>query len=215
MIGWLRGERIQTWEQGGRHGLVIACGGVGYEVQLTRRDQSSIGGDSCTLWIHQVHREDGSHLYGFPLQTDRDLFRTLIGVNGVGPQVALSLLDSCTAADLVAAIIDGDLKRLTQAQGVGKRTAERIAVELRDRLGAWAPSSEEPSLSLVDRSDVQALPIHPESLQELQLTLETLGYEDLEIRRAMRAVASTTDLPDANDAEGWLRASLRWLSQSA
>ena len=98
---------------------------------------------------------------------------------------------------------------------VGKRTAERIAVELRDSLGAWAPSSEEPSLSLVDRSDVQALPIHPESLQELQLTLETLGYEDLEIRRAMRAVASATDLPDANDAEGWLRASLRWLSQSA
>ena len=82
-------------------------------------------------------------------------------------------------------------------------------------MGAWAPNSEEPSLSLVDRSDVQALPIHPESLQELQLTLETLGYEDLEIRRAMRAVASTTDRPDASDAEGWLRASLRWLSQSA
>ena len=119
MIGWLRGERIQRWEQGGRHGLVIACGGVGYEVQLTRRDQTSLGGDSCTLWIHQVHREDGSHLYGFPLQMDRDLFRTLIGVNGVGPQVALSLLDSCTATDLVTAIIEGDLKRLTQAQGVG------------------------------------------------------------------------------------------------
>ena len=155
MIGWLQGERIQAWEQGGRHGLVIACAGVGYEVQLTRRDQTSLSGDSCTLWIHQVHREDGSHLYGFPFQMDRDLFRTLIGVNGVGPQVALSLLDSCTAADLVTAIIEGDLKRLTQAQGVGKRTAERIAVELRDRLGAWAPSSEEPALSLVDRSDIQ------------------------------------------------------------
>ena len=153
-------------------------------------------------------------MYGFPLQMDRDLFRTLIGVNGVGPQVALSLLDSCTASDLVTAIIEGDLKRLTQAQGVGKRTAERIAVELRDRLGAWAPSSEEPSLSLVDRSDVQALPIHPESLQNFS-SLWKRSVTNLEIRRAMRAVASTTDLPDANDAEGWLRASLRWLSQSA
>jgi Holliday junction DNA helicase RuvA len=215
MIGWLRGERIQTWEQGGRRGVVVACSGVGYEVQLTRRDQEAQTNAPCTLWVHQVQREDGSNLYGFPQQRDRDLFRTLIAVNGVGPQMALSLLDCCTAPDLVTAIIEGDLKRLTQAQGIGKRTAERIAVELRDRLGAWAAESDEVSLSIVDRSDVKALPIQPESLQELQLTLETLGYEDLEIRRAMRAVASGSEVPEDNDGEGWLRASLRWLSESA
>ncbi len=215
MIGWLRGERIQTWEQGGRRGVVVACSGVGYEVQLTRRDQEAQTDATCTLWVHQVQREDGSNLYGFPQQRDRDLFRTLIAVNGVGPQMALSLLDCCTAPDLVTAIIEGDLKRLTQAQGIGKRTAERIAVELRDRLGAWAAESDEVSLSIVDRSDLKALPIQPESLQELQLTLETLGYEDLEIRRAMRAVASGSEVPEDNDGEGWLRASLRWLSESA
>ena len=215
MIGWLRGERIQTWEQGGRRGVVIACSGVGYEVQLTKRDQQAQIDDSCTVWIHQVQRDDGSTLYGFPQQRDRDLFRTLIAVNGVGPQMALSLLDCCAAPELVMAIIEGDLKRLTQAQGVGKRTAERIAVELRDRLSSWAPEANEASLSLVDRSDVKALPIQPDSLQELQLTLETLGYEDLEIRRAMRAVASSSEVPEDNDNEGWLRASLRWLSESA
>ena len=184
-------------------------------MQLTRRDQEAQTDATCTLWVHQVQREDGSNLYGFPQQRDRDLFRTLIAVNGVGPQMALSLLDCCTAPDLVMAIIEGDLKRLTQAQGIGKRTAERIAVELRDRLGAWAAESDEVSLSIVDRSDVKALPIQPESLQELQLTLETLGYEDLEIRRAMRAVASSSEVPEDNDGEGWLRASLRWLSESA
>ena len=119
------------------------------------------------------------------------------------------------ATELVQAIIEGDLKRLTQAQGVGKRTAERIAVELRDRLNSWATVTDEMPLSIVDRSDLKALPIQPDSLQELQLTLETLGYEDLEIRRAMRAVASGSDVPEENDGEGWLRASLRWLSESA
>ena len=159
-------------------------------MQLTRRDQESQLSATCTLWIHQVQRDDGSSLYGFPIRKDRDLFRTLIAVNGVGPQMALSLLDCCAATELVQAIIEGDLKRLTQAQGVGKRTAERIAVELRDRLGSWAPEIDDMSLSIVDRSDLKALPIQPDSLQELQLTLETLGYEDLEIRRAMRAVES-------------------------
>ena len=215
MIGWLQGERIENWEQAGRRGVVIACSGVGYEVQLTRRDQESQLSATCTLWIHQVQRDDGSSLYGFPIRKDRDLFRTLIAVNGVGPQMALSLLDCCAATELVQAIIEGDLKRLTQAQGVGKRTAERIAVELRDRLGSWAPEIDDMSLSIVDRSDLKALPIQPDSLQELQLTLETLGYEDLEIRRAMRAVASGSDVPEDTDGEGWLRASLRWLSESA
>ena len=215
MIGWLQGELIETWEQAGRRGVVMACSGVGYEVQLTRRDQPSQLSATCTLWIHQVQRDDGSSLYGFPSQKDRDLFRTLIAVNGVGPQMALSLLDCCTATELVQAIIEGDLKRLTQAQGVGKRTAERIAVELRDRLNSWATVTDEMPLSIVDRSDLKALPIQPDSLQELQLTLETLGYEDLEIRRAMRAVASGSDVPEENDGEGWLRASLRWLSESA
>lgn len=195
MIGWLQGERIQSWEQGGRRGVVVACGGVGYEVQLTSRDQNGQGtGSACTLWVHQVQRDDGSTLFGFCDQQERDLFRTLIGVNGVGPQMALALLDCCRVHELVAAIVDGDLKRLTQAQGVGKRTAERIAVELRDRLGNWAPL-QEPSLSLVDRSDVKAIPLGEPCLRDLQITLETLGYEDLEIRRAMRAVASGPDVP--------------------
>jgi Holliday junction DNA helicase subunit RuvA len=104
-------------------------------------------------------------------------------VNGVGPQVGLALLESCSAAELIEAIIDGDLRRLTQAQGVGKRTAERLAVELRDRLGGWSAreESERSDLSLVDRSDLKSLPIEPEPLHDLELTLSTLGYEDLEI----------------------------------
>ena len=214
MIGWLQGERIDTWSQGGRQGLVIACGGVGYEVQFTGSHRARLEAEmNCTAWIHQVQRDDGSTLYGFLEKRERDLFRTLISVNGVGPQMALALLDCCGADALVEAIVEGDLRQLTQAQGVGKRTAERLAVELRNRLSDWrAPSTD--ALSLVDRSDLKALPIQGDPLQDLQQTLETLGYEDLEIRRAMRAVATSETAPDPSDSDAWLRESLRWLSRA-
>ena len=138
MIGWLQGERIDSWVQGGRQGLVIACGGVGYEVQFTSGHRTRLEAErQCTAWIHQVQREDGCMLYGFLEKRERDLFRTLISVNGVGPQMALALLESCGATALVDAIVEGDLRQLTQAQGVGVGTAERLAVELRDRPGSW------------------------------------------------------------------------------
>ncbi len=216
MIGWLQGERVEHWSQGGRQGLVIACAGVGYEVQLASRHLQALCAEPrCTLWIHQVYRDDGSSLFGFTERRERDLFRVLIGVNGVGPQVGLALLDCCSVMELIQAIMDGDLTRLTQAQGVGKRTAERLVVELRDRLGSWSATTDQDgsSLSLVDRSDLQSLPIQCDPLQELQLTLGALGYEDLEIRRAMRAVATGDDVPAADDGDGWLRASLRWLNR--
>ncbi|MEB3157887.1 MAG: Holliday junction branch migration protein RuvA [Synechococcus sp.] len=215
MIGWLQGERVDSWSQGGRQGLVIACGGVGYEVQLTSGHRRQLEAETvCTAWIHQVQRDDGSTLYGFLNKGERDLFRTLISVNGVGPQMALALLECCGAEALVNAIVDGDLRQLTQAQGVGKRTAERLAVELRDRLGDWKQPAVD-ALSLVDRSDLQALPIQGDPLEELQQTLDALGYEDLEIRRAMRAVAQSDTPPSPGDGEAWLRESLRWLSRAS
>ena len=191
MIGWLQGDRIDTWAQGTRRGWLIACAGVGYEVQLTERHMAdSEQQRQVTLWIHQVQKEDGSSLFGFPERRERDLFRQLISVNGVGPQVGMALLACWCADELVNAILDGDVRRLCQAQGVGKRTAERLAVELRDRLAAGRHRVDAP-LSLVDRQDLQALPIAADPLQDLQLTLTSLGYEDLEIRRALRAVASS------------------------
>ena len=215
MIGWLQGERIDSWEQGSRKGLLINCSGVGYEVQLAERHLHRLSdGSHCTLWIHQVQKDDGCSLFGFPERHERDLFRILIAVNGVGPQMGLSLLECCTPEELVNAILEGDLRRLSQAQGVGKRTAERLAVELRERLASWSQRSEAP-LSLVDRSDVKALPIQAEALQELEVTLMALGYEDLEIRRALRAVAAEESKPEASDGDAWLRESLRRLSLEA
>lgn len=221
MIGWLQGQRIEAWQQGNRHGVIIGCAGVGYEVQLTPRHLNAMAAEmTLTVWVHQVQKEDGAALFGFPERRERDLFRTLIGVSGVGPQMAMALLEKCPVDELVEAIVQGDLRKLCLAQGVGKRTAERLAVELRTKLAGL--SGSEPGLSLVDNGSENNLPLAQAGLQEIEATLAALGYEDLEIRRAIRAVASggtaesaqsPEPAPSANDTEAWLRASLRWLSR--
>jgi len=210
MIGWLQGELSDPWQQGPRQGLVLRCQGVGYEVQITQRlwQQLPEPGAEVELAIHHVIREDQWTLFGFGERRERDLFRELVAVSGVGPQMAMGLLGAMPPQELVQAIVGADLRRLSQAPGVGKRTAERLAVELRARLQQRflgldpQPESED--------DEVLAMPATGQR-DELQLTLAALGYEPLEILQAQRAVART-GLVAIDDSEGWLRECLRWLS---
>jgi Holliday junction DNA helicase RuvA len=214
MIGWLQGDIADPWQHDKRCGLLLLCRGVGYEVQMCLRDWQHLPppGSPLTLHIHQSIREDAWTLYGFPARQERDLFRELVAVSGVGPQMALGLLGALGPEELVQAIVLPDLRRLCQAPGVGKRTAERLAVELRRRMqerysglvGCTAGDEESdrlPSLAEASREDIGA-------------TLLSLGYADLEIHRALRAVASQGLAPEAS-TEDWIRDCLRWLSRSA
>jgi Holliday junction DNA helicase RuvA len=217
MIGWLQGQLADRWQQASRCGLLLVCGGVGYEVQMPRRQWDRLGeaGSALSLHIHQVIREDAWTLYGFASRAERDLFRELVAVSGVGPQMALGLLGQLSCEELVRAIVQADLRLLTQAPGVGKRTAERLAVELRTRLQERFGSSADPGdtadLSLTANGETQALPNAVRD--EVSLTLTALGYEALEINRALRAVAALQS-PEIEAADDWLRECLRWLSRS-
>ena len=216
MIGWLQGQLADRWQQSSRCGALLVCGGVGYEVQLPRRQWEQLGesGSDLKLHIHQVIRDDAWTLYGFGGRAERDLFRELVAVSGVGPQMALGLLGQLSCEELVRAIVQADLRLLCQAPGVGKRTAERLAVELRTRLqerysGALG-MADQADLELADRTDQADLQDAVRS--EVSLTLTALGYEALEVNRALRAVASLQSL-EGGDADAWLRESLRWLSR--
>ena len=124
MISWLKGQKVDIWRLGSRQGIVIACEGVGYEVQLLPKYLLNLDKTNClTIWVHQVQREDGYTLFGFQEKAERDLFRVLVSVSGVGPQIAIGLLEQLSVTKLVRAIIHGDLRSLSSAQGVGKRTA--------------------------------------------------------------------------------------------
>ena len=217
MIGWLQGTVLDTWSQGQKAGVVLNCAGVGYEVQVSQRQQSRlVEGDGLDLWIHHVQREDTSVLFGFPDKNERELFRRLIRVNGVGPQAALALLQECELTELIRAITNGDLRRLCKAQGVGKRTAERLAVELRTELTRF-DAQQSPGLSLVEGLPEDGLSETNPVFSDVENILTSLGYEDLEIRRALRAVHEHQDgnRPPDSDVDAWLKLCLQWLSKEA
>ena len=201
MIGWLQGTIKQYYQRGNRHIALIASGGVGYEVQLVHRDWMTLHlGDEQERWVHQVVSADNLQLFGFSAIEERDLFRELIGVNGVGPQAALALLDALQLSELLRALIHSDLKTLCRAPGVGKRTAERMALELRSRLVNTGAPSDTEQVSLES------------SPQELIATLETLGYETHEIQNALQRLNRIGGPQDGDDDDAWLRACIKLMS---
>ena len=120
--------------------LVLSAGGVGYEVSVPLSAHPLLAGrDSAALFIHTHVREDILALYGFPTRRERDVFRSLLGVSGIGPRTALALLSSLTPDDLVTAIESEQWRRLSTVPGIGKRTAERLVVELKGKLGDAVP----------------------------------------------------------------------------
>ena len=175
---------------------------------VLRQQQTLSIGSGVELWIHQVQREDATSLYGFLHRHERDLFRQLIGVSGVGPQAGMALLQECTSDELIEAIRGGDLRRLCRAQGIGKRTAERLAVELRTSVDGIESVDVKPSL--VDGGSADDMPTVVADLEE---TLSALGYEDLEIRRAIKAVKDEQKAPSGRETEAWIRACLQWLNK--
>jgi Holliday junction DNA helicase RuvA len=131
--------------------VVVDCGGVGYRLAVsaeTFRHVPAVG-HQTTLHTHLVVRDDALALYGFATEEERELFLLLLGVQAVGPKVALAVLSGGTPRDLLRALAAGDTARLQAAPGVGKRTAERIVVELREKVGAGA----EPEAIRVSRGD--------------------------------------------------------------
>jgi Holliday junction DNA helicase RuvA len=116
--------------------VVIEAAGVGYRLSVSSETLSAVPrvGDEATLFTHLVLRDDGMHLYGFASESERELFLLLIGVQGVGPKVALAVLSGGAPRELLNAIASGDTARFQAVPGIGKRTAERIIVELREKV---------------------------------------------------------------------------------
>jgi holliday junction DNA helicase RuvA len=118
--------------------VVVSCAGVGYRLGVSAETLSHVPriGEQVTLFTHLIVREDAMTLMGFATEEERDLFLLLIGVQGVGPKMALAVLSGGPPRDVLGAVAGGDTARLQAAPGIGKRTAERIVVELREKVGA-------------------------------------------------------------------------------
>jgi len=164
---------------------VIDCGGVGYACRTTAYTLSQIKkGEKAKLFTYLSVREDAMDLYGFASQEELKLFRQLISVSGIGPKAALGILSSSSPANLAMSIITGDEKALTAAQGVGKKIAQRVILELKDKLAkGQAISASGENIS------VPAMTIIPQNkLSEASAALAVLGYSQAEINVALKGI---------------------------
>lgn len=180
MIGRLRGRVVAKQAPE----LLLEVGGVGYDVlaPMTTFYRLAAMGEEVVLHTHLVVREDAHLLFGFATQEERTLFRELIKVNGIGPKLALAILSGIEGEAFVRCVQDGDTATLTRIPGVGKKTAERLVVEMRDRLKAVG----EANLKGGAPSFITAVPATP--AQDAQSALEALGYKPAEAAKAVAAV---------------------------
>ena len=185
MISWLKGEKIHTWKISSRKGIVLNVGGVGYEIQLLPKqiDKAEVLNE-FELWIHQIDREDGTSLYGFIEVNQRDLFREIISVNGIGPQIGMAMLEEFEVPQLVNAIENKESNLLTKTQGIGKRIAERLIVELKNKLQRFRDNDK---TIHENKNDIEANQFS-KYIDEIYLILNSLGYIDNEIKESIKII---------------------------
>ncbi|GAB4206615.1 MAG: Holliday junction branch migration protein RuvA [Coleofasciculaceae cyanobacterium] len=210
MIGYLKGT-VATIQKstGNRVTLILDVNQIGYEVQIPRRLSQELPAGSEKLvqvFTHLQIREDQQVLYGFGSAAERDLFRQLIGVSGIGAQLAIALIDTLGLPNLVQAIVTGNIRALAKTPGVGNKTAERIALELKTKLAEWR------QLAGV-ATPASATGPSPTILEDVEMTLLALGYENDEIGRALDAISQDSLLVKSKSAEEWIRGAIAWLSQ--
>lgn len=178
MIGRLQG--ILLAKDDGE--VLLDVGGVGYEVEVPESTlwQLPERGQGVVLYTHFVVREDAHHLYGFSELSDRTLFRLLIKVNGVGPKLALGILSGMDSAQFATCVARNDVAALVKLPGIGRKTAERLVIEMRDRLKEWELAG-----GGANGTKAVASPAAQEPLQEAEAALVSLGYKPQEAARAV------------------------------
>jgi Holliday junction DNA helicase RuvA len=180
MIGRLSGVLLRKEPPA----LLLDVGGVGYELEApmtTFYDLPAVG-ERVTLCTHLVVREDAHLLYGFSRESQRRLFRGLLKVNGVGPRVALAVLSGLSEEEFARCVLHEDLARLTQVPGIGRKTAERLVIEMRDKL----PRAPEGTTPVTAATETAAA----DPVSEAVGALIALGYKPHEASRAVRALPS-------------------------
>lgn len=178
---------------------VVDCGGVGFRCQVTSYTQSQLKvGQEHRLYTYCNIREDAFDIFGFSTQEELQCFELLIGISGVGPKAALAILSAATPEQFTLAVMTGDEKALTRAPGVGKKLAQRILLELKDKLGGRLAESGQAS----SISDI--LPQKDNKISMVVAALAELGYSQAEIAGPMKALQ-----PDSMSVEEMVRQVLR------
>ena len=182
--------------------VILDVAGVGYEVHvpLTTSEKVAAPGSECCLFIHSVYREDSASLYGFAGREDRDFFRLLVEkVSGIGPKIGIAILSRMPVESLRQAIANADIKILSGCPGIGKKTAERLVIELKDKVGAGGPATGSSSIG-------STLIAQPDTNQDAVSSLIVLGYKPADAEKFIRKAAS--QLPQDASVEALVKQAL-------
>ena len=205
MISYIKGTLAEKMEGA----AVVEAGSIGYRIFMPASALELLGavGDEVVVYTYFQVREDAMSLYGFLSRQDREMFKQLIGI---GPKAALGLLGTLRPDDLRLAILTGDAKAISRAPGIGAKTAQRIILDLKDKVSAqeMLSSLAVPAEAAAGRVSQEASAFSAEAAREAVDALVALGYSNLEASRAVKQVELTEDM----DAEAVLKASLKFLA---
>ena len=207
MIGYIKGILADSQKlPNGRVIVTVEASGVGYDMQINPRGLSQLpaAGEQVKIFTHLQSREDLQVLFGFGSKAERDVFRLLISVSGIGSQMGMALLDTLSLNELIQAVVSSNTRVLVRTPGVGNKTAERIVLELKTKLSEWRQHSGIVAPTGGPISAVQ---------EDVEMMLMALGYTNSEISKALVAVGSSAALSKSDDTEAWIREAIAWLSR--
>ena len=206
MIAMVKGILM---EKGEGEAIVMTAAGLGMRLMCSMNTLAALpmAGGECTLYTHMNVREDAMELFGFLKRDEKDMFQRLISVSGVGPKIALAVLGSMPLSDLRLAILTGDAAALARAPGIGKKTAQRLSLELKDKLAQDAISGTAGLEDVVITSSADA-PVQ-DAVSEAMLALKSLGYTPQEAANALKGVKGQADTADE-----LIRLALRHMAQN-
>jgi len=179
LISWIRGELINSWIKNQKSFVLINCQGIGYEIQTS----SLLDKDSkkdITLWIHLIKREDSDTLYGFKIKDERDFFRDLISVKGIGPQIGMSLLNKYSLNQVINSLLTNDRDLINSVPGIGKKMTERIFLELSNKITKKDYIEQETNkINFSNKSDIKIL------IEDIKIALKSLDYSKKDIQETI------------------------------
>ena len=183
MISWIKGEIISSWLQNQKLFLLINCNGVGYEIQTLNNVETDSHEKIITLWIEHIRREDAEFLFGFVQKEERDFFRDLLKVRGIGPQIGMSLLNKYSINEVKTSLIKQNKDLISSVPGIGKKMTERIFLELKNKISAI----EEGSTKNANQNDKEEVTF---IFRDIEIALRSLEYPIKDIKNTINLIKS-------------------------
>ena len=190
MISWIRGEIVDTWIKTKKFYVLINCQGLGYEVQVLESLEKDLNKNTITLWIHQIKREDSDFFFGFKDREKRDLFRDLLQVKGIGPQISMSLLNKYDLKQIFNSIRNEDKELFNSIPGIGQKMTERLFLELKNKITFTTEIIKD---SAKEKHNTELKKEIKSLIDDVDLALKSLNYSLKERKKAINLILTKVD----------------------